>query len=40
MNGLINTSKLGNLGGFGSLLVALFSVSAVVYVMFASAVIA
>lgn len=33
MNALIPTTKLGNVGAFGSLLVALFSVSAVFYAL-------
>lgn len=33
MNGLIKTSKLGNIGSFGALAVAFCSLSAVLYVM-------
>jgi hypothetical protein len=33
MNGLINTSKLDEVGFFGALTIALFSVSAVLYVI-------
>jgi hypothetical protein len=34
MNGLINTPKLANIGSFGSLAVALCSVSAVLFIIF------
>ena len=33
MNALIPTTNVGNIAGFGSLLVALFSVSAVLYAL-------
>jgi hypothetical protein len=33
MNGLIKSSKLGDVGGFGILTIALSSVSAVLYVL-------
>lgn len=33
MNGLINSSKLGDVGGLGILSIALASVSAVLYVL-------
>ncbi|MDP3740168.1 MAG: hypothetical protein Q8R02_22475 [Hyphomonadaceae bacterium] len=33
MNGLIKTSKLGDIGSFGLLTVALSSVAAVIYVL-------
>jgi hypothetical protein len=33
MNGLINSSKLGDIGAFGALAIAFYSVSAVLYIM-------
>jgi hypothetical protein len=33
MNGLINSSKLGDIGSFGALAIAFYSVSAVLYIM-------